>query len=331
MAPGYPGRREARRRRGQSQGRKWFVCFQVELPEAEPIERPFAPVGIDIGLTSLVALSTGETVPTPQCTKNAAKALRRAQRAVARKKRHSKRQRKAKLRVARLSARVANQRRDFSHKLSRSLVDRFSHIAMEDLNIKGLAAGMLAKSVHNAAWNQLVQHVRYKAASAGAVVSWSTHAEQAKPVPSAARSSARRSPSGSTAVIADASSTETSRQHVSCSCGRTLGRGTAFATQASGLPHSCREKPPALAGGVVTLLGPDGHDFGRRAIAPAKGVFASNVLHHVSAAELKAEEMVKLPIILRGRPDPRETMSDAIGWLDELAAHAEAEHQAALA
>jgi type III restriction enzyme len=60
---------------------------------------------------------------------------------------------------------------------------------------------------------------------------------------------------------------------------------------------------------------------------PAKGVFASNVLHHVSAAELKAEEMVKLPIILRGRPDPRETMSDAIGWLDELAAHAEAEHQ----
>jgi type III restriction enzyme len=58
---------------------------------------------------------------------------------------------------------------------------------------------------------------------------------------------------------------------------------------------------------------------------PARGVFASNVLHHVSAAELKAEEMVKLPIVLRGRPDPRETMSDAIGWLDELAAHAEAE------
>ncbi|MCW3477777.1 DEAD/DEAH box helicase family protein [Limobrevibacterium gyesilva] len=38
---------------------------------------------------------------------------------------------------------------------------------------------------------------------------------------------------------------------------------------------------------------------------PAKGVFASNVLHHVTAAELKAEEMVKLPIVLRGRPDPR--------------------------
>jgi type III restriction enzyme len=60
---------------------------------------------------------------------------------------------------------------------------------------------------------------------------------------------------------------------------------------------------------------------------PAKGIFASNVLHHVSAAELKAEEMVKLPIILRGRPDPRETMSDAIGWLDELAGYAEDERR----
>jgi putative transposase len=149
---------------------KWYICFQIEMPVAEPIERPFAPVGIDLGLTSLVALSTGETVPTPQHTKNAAKAMRRAQRAVARKKRHSKRQRKAKLRVVRLSAHIANQRRDASHKLSRSLVDRYSHIAMEDLNIKGLAAGMLAKSVHNAAWNQLVQHITYKAECAGSVL-----------------------------------------------------------------------------------------------------------------------------------------------------------------
>ena len=149
---------------------KWYVCFQVGLPDAEPVDRPFEPVGIDRGLTSLVALSNAETVPTPQFTRRAAKALRTAQRAVSRKRRRSKRRRKAKLRVARLSARVARQRQDFSHKLSRVLVDRFSHIAMEDLNIKGLAAGMLAKSVHNAAWNQLAQHVTYKAASAGSVV-----------------------------------------------------------------------------------------------------------------------------------------------------------------
>jgi putative transposase len=149
---------------------KWYVCFWVKIPSMEAPERAFVPIGIDMGLTSLVALSTGEIVATPQHTARAAKALRRAQRAVARKRCHSRRQRKAKLRVARLHCRVGNQRRDFSHKLSRYLVDRFSHIAMEDLNIVGLARGMLAKSVHNAAWAQLVQHVRYKAESAGVEV-----------------------------------------------------------------------------------------------------------------------------------------------------------------
>lgn len=149
---------------------KWFVCFQVDLPDAEPAERSFAPVGIDMGLTSLVALSTGETVATPQHTKNAAAALRRAQRVLARRHRHSRRRHKAKLRVARLSARIADRRKDFLHKLSRRLVNAHSHLAFEDLNIKGLASGMLAKAVHNAAWNQLVQNVQYKAASAGAVV-----------------------------------------------------------------------------------------------------------------------------------------------------------------
>ncbi len=58
---------------------------------------------------------------------------------------------------------------------------------------------------------------------------------------------------------------------------------------------------------------------------PAKGIYASNVLHHVSAAELKAADMIKLPVILRGRPEPRDTIGDAIAWLDELAATAAAE------
>jgi putative transposase len=54
---------------------RWFVCFQVELPDAGttatlPHRQGFAPVGIDLGLSALVALSTGETIPTPPITKN---------------------------------------------------------------------------------------------------------------------------------------------------------------------------------------------------------------------------------------------------------------------
>jgi putative transposase len=50
------------------------------------------------------------------------------------------------------------------------LVNRYSHIAFEDLNITGLAIGMLAKSVLNAAWGQLISFTDYKAANAGGLV-----------------------------------------------------------------------------------------------------------------------------------------------------------------
>jgi len=61
---------------------------------------------------------------------------------------------------------------------------------------------------------------------------------------------------------------------------------------------------------------------------PEKGIYASNVLHQVSAAELKAAEMIKLPVILRGRANHTETIGDAIAWLDELADTARAEERA---
>jgi putative transposase len=72
--------------------------------------------------------------------------------------------------VARLQATLAAKRRDGLHKLSRDLTRRFSHLALEDLNIKGMAGGMLAKAVHNAAWGTLVGMIAYKAAYAGGQV-----------------------------------------------------------------------------------------------------------------------------------------------------------------
>lgn len=61
---------------------------------------------------------------------------------------------------------------------------------------------------------------------------------------------------------------------------------------------------------------------------PAKGKFASNVLHHVSAAELKAADMIKMPVVLRGRPDPKETITDALQRLEQLEALARLEERA---
>lgn len=149
---------------------KWYVCFQITVPELYGPWPDKGAVGIDVGLTSLIATSDGETIATPQFTKDAAKKQRRLQRALSRCKRGSKGRLKAKHNLARRSARTANQRRDFAHKLSRVLVNRYSHIAFEDLNITGLAGGMFAKSVLNAAWGQLISFTDYKAAYAGGLV-----------------------------------------------------------------------------------------------------------------------------------------------------------------
>lgn len=147
------------------QAGRWYVVFHVEV---ETVERAGPDsVGIDFGLTSLVALSNGEAVARPDWTKRAAKGLRRRQRAAARCKRGSRIRRKRVVALAIYHSHIGNRRRDFCHKLTRDLVSRFGRIAVEDLNIKGLAAGMLAKHVHDAAWAQIVSMLRYKAVNAG--------------------------------------------------------------------------------------------------------------------------------------------------------------------
>jgi len=147
---------------------KWFVVFCVDAAFAETCGSGM--VGVDLGLSSLIATSDGGTVEAPRFARKAQKAQRLKQRALARCKRGSKRRLKAKARLASGSGRIARQRRDHLHKLSRSLVSRYQGIAFEDLNMAGLKKGLFARPVHDAAWSTLVQMVRYKAESAGAEV-----------------------------------------------------------------------------------------------------------------------------------------------------------------
>ena len=144
----------------------WNVCLQYRFPILE-LPSTGKRVGIDVGLTTLAMLSTGEAISNPQHTKRAERELRRRERALSRCKRDSKRRCKVKARVARFHARVANTRSTYLHQVSTRLVRENDLIALEKLNIKGLAAGMLAKGVHDAAWSKLRGFIVYKAAKAG--------------------------------------------------------------------------------------------------------------------------------------------------------------------
>jgi putative transposase len=124
-------------------------------------------VGVDVGLSSFATLSDGSEIPNPRYYEEAQKKLRIAQRKVARRRRGSNRRKKAVLLLQRAHQYTKNQRADFHHKISRWLVNSYGLIAVEDLNIKGLAQSNLAKQITDAGWGMFLDKIAYKAESAG--------------------------------------------------------------------------------------------------------------------------------------------------------------------
>jgi putative transposase len=145
---------------------KWFAGFSVEVASA-PLPVSTACIGIDVGLTHFATLSDGTQIANPRHARRAAAQLRRAQRRIARRRRGSAGRRAAVRLLQVTQARVRHQRADVHHQLSRRLVDRYGFIAVEDLNIKGLARGRFAKSVHDASWSSFIDKLAYKAEHAG--------------------------------------------------------------------------------------------------------------------------------------------------------------------
>ncbi len=145
----------------------WYVCFSLALPEPEPLPCNDLAVGIDVGLTTFAVLSNGAEIANPRHYRLAERRLRIAQRKLTRRKKRSRRRLKARQEVARVHIHVANQRRDFHHQVARRLVNTYGAIAVEALNVNGLAGSMLAKSVHDAGWSQFLSILAVKVEETG--------------------------------------------------------------------------------------------------------------------------------------------------------------------
>uniref|UniRef100_A0A6M3MBM7 Putative transposase n=1 Tax=viral metagenome TaxID=1070528 RepID=A0A6M3MBM7_9ZZZZ len=146
---------------------QWYAILTVEIER--PIEKPIETmIGIDVGLTDLLALSNGEMIKPPKFLRESELKLGKEQRRLAKKKLRSNNRKDQKIIVAKVHRKIKNQRKDFAHKTARNLVKRFDLIAFEDLQIRNMVHNHhLAKSIMDAGWYQLQRLTASKAEEAG--------------------------------------------------------------------------------------------------------------------------------------------------------------------
>lgn len=154
---------------------RWWASFTCE------VDVPYGPAtfehatGLDMGLTTFATTEFPDAdIENPRFARSAAKALARSQLNMARKKKGSKNRAKARVATAKVSAKVANQRKDWRNKQTRTLAQRFDRIGVEDLKIKnmqrrgnGRRKAGLNRSIADAGWGDFIRTLDWQCRKAG--------------------------------------------------------------------------------------------------------------------------------------------------------------------
>jgi putative transposase len=166
-------------------GSNWYVSFTVERSrKRRRARRPHAAVGMDVGLSWLAMLSTGQGFTNARPLHNALRRLRRQQRQLDRQRRtnnagnfladgrvkpgasswaKSRRMLGTEARIRRLHERVANLRREQAHQLTTHLTREFGVIGVEAIHVRGLQANRrLARYIADAGWGTILAQLAYK-------------------------------------------------------------------------------------------------------------------------------------------------------------------------
>ncbi len=153
---------------------RWFASFCIENDRADRGPAlPEVTIGVDVGLTHLAVLSTGETIPNPRPLDEAQGRLRRLARQASRRagsdqcasQGPSRRWLSTTAEIARLHARVANLRENTLHQLTTSLATTYGMVVAENLYVAGMLRNRrLARRVADAGFGKIRSQLIYKTA-----------------------------------------------------------------------------------------------------------------------------------------------------------------------
>ena len=151
---------------------KYFVSLCVEVDKSALMHsNAGGMIGIDVGISSLYTDSNGRKVDNLHAFKRRARRLKLTQQRLARKKKGSKNYEKQRKKVARVHEKIANIRKDYTHKQSAILVHENQIIAIETLHVKNIVKNRkLAKAIYDACWAELFRQLQYKAQFIGSKV-----------------------------------------------------------------------------------------------------------------------------------------------------------------
>jgi putative transposase len=151
----------------------YYLTLSLEddtVPTIKPNFNPNSITGIDVGLKEFLTTSEGDAVAIPQHYRKSQKRLRVIQKRVSRRQKGSHRRQKSVKQLGRQHKKVADRRKDFHFKTANNLLKQYDVVAVEDLNVKGLARTRLAKSVLDAGWSSFLSILTNKAENAGLLV-----------------------------------------------------------------------------------------------------------------------------------------------------------------